>query len=162
MKLQVAKISDVPKIISLAKEIWWKHYPSIIGDAQVQFMLDLMYSNEALEKQIQEKGHQFFLIQEVEQTIGFVSVAEPEVDELFINKFYILEQSQGKNLGSKIYQEILKLFPSKQKVRLTVNRQNYKSINFYFKIGFKIEKIIDIDLDKGFQMNDFVMIHLII
>jgi ribosomal protein S18 acetylase RimI-like enzyme len=44
-------------------------------------------------------------------------------------------------------------------VRLNVNRQNYKSINFYFKLGFKIEKVVDIDLDKGYQMNDFIMLH---
>ena len=45
-------------------------------------------------------------------------------------------------------------------IRLTVNRQNYKAVNFYFRLGFTIEKIIDIDIDNGFLMNDFVMISL--
>jgi diamine N-acetyltransferase len=161
MELQKANISDIPVIILLAKEIWWEHYPSIIGEEQVNFMLDLMYSAEALEKQMQEKGHQFFLIKENEKAIGFASVAEPEIDELFINKFYILQQEQGRSLGIQVYEEILKLFSSKKKVRLTVNRQNYKSINFYFKLGFKIEKVIDVDISNGFQMNDFVMLHIL-
>jgi diamine N-acetyltransferase len=161
MELQKAQISDVPVIISLAEEIWWKHYPSIIGEEQVKFMLDLMYSSEALEKQMQENGHQFFLIKEGENAIGFASVAEPEKDELFINKFYILQQEQGRSIGVQVYEQVLKLFSSKKKVRLTVNRQNYKSINFYFKLGFKIEKVIDVDISNGYQMNDFVMLHII-
>jgi ribosomal protein S18 acetylase RimI-like enzyme len=43
-------------------------------------------------------------------------------------------------------------------IRLTVNRQNYKSINFYFKNGFKIERVEDFDIGSGFWMNDFIMI----
>jgi hypothetical protein len=43
-------------------------------------------------------------------------------------------------------------------MRLTVNRQNYKSINFYFKIGFRIEKCADFPIGNGFVMNDFVMV----
>jgi diamine N-acetyltransferase len=161
MELQKAQMSDIPTIISLAEEIWWQHYPSIIGEVQVKFMLDLMYSSEALKNQMQEKGHQFFLITEGENPFGFVSVAEPKLDELFINKFYILQHEQGRNIGTQVYDQILKFFSSKKKVRLTVHRQNFKSINFYFKLGFKIEKVIDIDIDKGFQMNDFVMLHIL-
>ena len=40
---------------------------------------------------------------------------------------------------------------------LTVNRQNYKSINFYFKNGFIINEIADFDIGNGYVMNDFVM-----
>jgi diamine N-acetyltransferase len=159
MELQKASISDIPLIISLAEEIWWKHYPSIIGEEQVKFMMNLMYSHESLNEQIEEKAHQFFLIKSDGNAIGFVSVAESDPDELFINKFYILQQEQGKNIGALIYDKILKLFALKKTVRLTVHRKNYKSINFYFKLGFKIEKVIDIDIANGFQMNDFVMLH---
>ena len=36
--------------------------------------------------------------------------------------------------------------------------QNYKSINFYFKNGFVIERVADFDIGNNFVMNDFVMI----
>ena len=42
-------------------------------------------------------------------------------------------------------------------VRLTVNRQNFKSVNFYFKNGFTIERVADFDIGNGYVMNDFVM-----
>jgi RimJ/RimL family protein N-acetyltransferase len=43
-------------------------------------------------------------------------------------------------------------------IKLTVNRQNFKSINFYFKNGFKIEKVEDFDIGNGYWMNDFIMV----
>ena len=45
-----------------------------------------------------------------------------------------------------------------QEIRLQVNRQNFKAINFYFKAGFKIEKVADFDIGDGYFMNDFIMI----
>jgi hypothetical protein len=39
-----------------------------------------------------------------------------------------------------------------------VNRQNYKAINFYFKLGFKIQTVADFDIGNGYVMNDFVMV----
>jgi ribosomal protein S18 acetylase RimI-like enzyme len=43
-------------------------------------------------------------------------------------------------------------------MRLQVNRQNYTAINFYFKLGFTIERVADFDIGHGFFMNDFVML----
>jgi ribosomal protein S18 acetylase RimI-like enzyme len=42
-------------------------------------------------------------------------------------------------------------------ITLTVNRQNYKAINFYFKNGFTIDHIANFDIGKGYVMEDFVM-----
>ena len=53
--------------------------------------------------------------------------------------------------------ELLKLLKPEE-LRLTVNRQNFKSINFYFKNGFKIEQVADFDIGNGYVMNDFVMV----
>jgi hypothetical protein len=49
-------------------------------------------------------------------------------------------------------------YPDLQEVRLAVNRKNYKSINFYFKIGFIIDHCMDVAIGNGFYMNDFEMI----
>jgi hypothetical protein len=36
---------------------------------------------------------------------------------------------------------------------------NYKSVNFYFRLGFIIEKTTDIDIGDGYFMNDFIMLY---
>ena len=44
-------------------------------------------------------------------------------------------------------------------VRLTVNRKNFKAINFYFKQGFIIEEVKDFDIGNNYEMNDFIMLY---
>ena len=44
-----------------------------------------------------------------------------------------------------------------QNIQLAVNRLNIKSINFYFKVGFKIKSIENFDIDGKYEMNDFIM-----
>jgi len=49
--------------------------------------------------------------------------------------------------------------PEINTIRLTVNRSNYKTINFYFKFGFIIEEVKDFDIGNNYYMNDFIMIY---
>lgn len=150
---------DFSILASLAKEIWNHHYVPIIGQQQVNYMLQKMYSLQALLEQVKEKGHEFYFIETNQEKAGFVSVEwKKDQDTVFIHKFYVLPQQQKSGLGTKVFQQIISLFPKEVKYKLTVNRQNYKSINFYFKNGFVIEQVADFDIGEGYWMNDFVMV----
>lgn len=154
--LRTADLSDIPLIASLADTIWKKHYPTIIGMPQVEYMLQKMYSGEALAKQMKE-GQVFHLVFNSEIPVGFVSVSEKVDDHLFLHKFYLSQAEQGRGMGTKVFSQLLDQYPEAKTVELTVNRQNYTSINFYFKLGFKIEKVADFDIGDGYVMNDFIM-----
>jgi ribosomal protein S18 acetylase RimI-like enzyme len=158
LNLIPAKLKDVEVIHQLAYKIWKKHYPEIIGDIQVDYMLEKMYSKETLAFQILEKKQQYFLIEIDGHTVGFVSIEMIRNEETFINKFYILNDHQRNGLGKITFIEIIHLFKEVNNIRLQVNRQNYKAINFYFSLGFKIEKVEDFDIGNGFKMNDFIML----
>ena len=76
----------------------------------------------------------------------------------FLHKFYIEVNDQAKGIGSKLFAHVLEQMPNAETIELYVNRENYKTVNFYFKHGFVIKKTIDQDIGEGFYMNDFVMI----
>ena len=67
-------------------------------------------------------------------------------------------EQRGRGLGAAVFGALLDQYPDALEIRLTVNRQNYKSINFYFKIGFIIESCLDIPIGEGYVMNDFQML----
>ena len=73
-----------------------------------------------------------------------------------MHKFYIDQDLANNGLGTQVLQKLESLLPIKT-ITLTVNRQNFKSINFYFKNGFKIESVEDFNIGDGYFMNDFVM-----
>ena len=157
LKLIPAGDKDIAVISALAKTVWNQHYPAIITQEQIDYMLQMMYSSESLAEQMQLKNHVFFLVQSNENPIGFISVHCEKENEWFLNKFYIDQALASKGIGGKAFEELKKIIQP-LKMTLTVNRQNFKSINFYFKNGFKIEQVADFDIGNGYVMNDFVMV----
>jgi ribosomal protein S18 acetylase RimI-like enzyme len=155
--LKPAAESDFALVESLACSIWTEHYTPIIGKAQVEYMLQKMYSPQALKEQT-TKGQQFFLVVDEEKKIGFVSISSTDKENFFLHKFYILQKRQKSGLGTKVFRELFEELYKPESIRLTVNRQNFKSVNFYFKLGFTIEKVEDFDIGNGYFMNDFVML----
>jgi diamine N-acetyltransferase len=152
--LAAAGSQHITVIRQLAHVIWEQHYPDIIGRQQVDYMLNLMYSEAALAAQMQE-GQRFYLVMVNDSPEGFVSYSIKDGGG-FIHKFYINQQLSGKGIGSQAFDLLLEA-EKPATIRLTVNRQNYKSVNFYFKKGFVIEKVADFDIGEGYVMNDFVM-----
>ena len=154
--LQVAHPADFKLIYDLAKTIWNAHYVSIIGQEQVDYMLLKMYNYDSLYEQATIKKHHFYLIKHHDTAVGFVSVSSDNGSDYMIHKFYILSNESNSGLGTQVLKVLIDLLKPKS-FKLTVNRQNYKSINFYFKNGFKITEVADFDIGNGFVMNDFVM-----
>lgn len=156
IKLTKLDEKDIPLVADLARITWNQHYPSIIGQEQVDYMLNLMYRATALRHQMNEKGDVFYAINKEGKAIGFISVRREEKDNWFLNKFYIDQEKASKGIGTRAFRQLLELL-SPDNVTLTVNRKNYKSINFYFKNGFTIEEVKDFDIGNGFVMEDFIM-----
>lgn len=157
INLTVAKEKDLNTIARLAHIIWNDYYVSIIGQEQVDYMLTKMYNSESLSEQLNEKKHIFYLIEKDSEAIGFVSVSSTNQQDYFIHKFYINQQKSNTGIGTIILNSLIEIIKPKSLI-LTVNRQNFKSINFYFKNQFKIDRVEDFDIGNGYQMNDFVMV----
>lgn len=156
IKLIPARSTDIESISDLAVLIWNQHYPAIIGQKQIDYMLGKMYNKDSLLEQMLEKAQQFYFITTDSHKIGFLSVKKEREHEWFLAKFYINQHKAGKGFGEISFLELLKLTGAK-KITLTVNRLNYKAINFYFKLGFRIKRVEDFDIGEGYMMNDFVM-----
>lgn len=158
IQLKALSVSELPAISRLAEKIWQAYYPPIVGQAQVEYMLKKFYALDALEKQ-QQEGQTFYLIEDESNAIGFISISGKSDGHFFIHKFYIDSDQQGKGVGKIVFEQIKLLLKSDAltSIKLTVNRQNFKAINFYFNIGFSIKEVADFDIGNGYVMNDFVM-----
>ena len=158
IQLQKAKSEDIPLITSLAHKIWKAYYPAIITHEQIDYMLDKFYSTLSLDAQMND-GQDFYLINSNGISVGYLSVAQQDLGDYFLNKFYIDPNEHRKNIGESSFLLLLDLLPDLKTMRLTVNRSNFKSINFYFKLGFIIEEVKDFDIGNNYFMNDFIMIY---
>ncbi len=150
---------QLKSIKELAEEIWPCTYNSILTNGQIRYMMDLMYSQSALQQQLRD-GVLFYLVLFNDKEVGYTAV-EPnykEGDQLYIHKLYILPQLQGIGLGKKVIESIIDIAKNRalNSITLNVNRFN-KAHFFYEKLGFNIEKEEDIDIGTDYYMNDYVM-----
>lgn len=157
MQVREALPSDIPIIHSLARKIWMDHYPSIISMEQIEYMLEKMYSEAALQQQLTD-GHRFFILSDGKTDLGYLSFSQTEEGNYFLHKFYIDTQHHRKGLGHFFFDTVFKPLYNLKTIRLNVNRTNIKAINFYFKKGFTIEEVKDIDIGNNYFMNDFQML----
>jgi ribosomal protein S18 acetylase RimI-like enzyme len=143
----------------LAHKIWPSTYSNIISQAQIDFMLNWMYSIETLEKSY-DANHSFFAVFDGNQSLGFIDLElnNPEQHWLKLQKIYVLPEKQKLGLGLALMDYTV-LFAQEHGVKhitLQVNRNN-KAVSFYEKLGYYIADEQDFDIGNGYFMNDFVM-----
>ena len=157
LSIQAAGTSDIPLIRSLAHQIWPTAYGSILSAGQLQYMLQWIYSEDALASQMND-GQQFYIGYEDEQPVGFAAVGPYEADTYKLHKIYVLPQMQGKGAGKQLLQFAMQTAKraGASTLILNVNRKN-PALHFYKKAGFSIAEEVNIDIGEGYFMNDYVM-----
>lgn len=151
-----ASEADIPLITSLAYKIWREHYPSVISMQQIEFMLSNRYSAKAIMEGM-KGGEKFYLAHNNDTPVAYGSI-ELKDEQYFLHKFYVDVSLHRHGTGSAFFEFLLQQMEPGLPIRLQVNRQNYKAVNFYFKKGFVIERVGDFDIGGGYFMNDFVMV----
>ena len=149
---------DIPVIAALAYKIWHEHYPAIITVEQIDFMLNNRYSSENIREQM-NAGEKYFLAESDGQPVAYASI-ELKDGYYYLHKFYFDVSKHRGGIGQDFFNYLLQQIDTSKPIRLQVNRQNYKAVNFYFKMGFTIERVGDFDIGGGYYMNDFVMVRL--
>lgn len=153
--------SHIPKIQEIAIESWKVTYAEILSKEQFDYMVEMMYSEIALKKQMFESDHHFLLIKESGSSdySGFASYElnyknEPKTK---IHKLYLLPECKGKGMGRILIDKVAALAQSANNsfLSLNMNRDN-KSLGFYKQMGFEIVGEEDINIGNGYLMEDYI------
>jgi len=157
MIIRKAYPSDIPLIREMAYHIWPVTYGSILPPRQIEYMLELIYSEKVLHEQM-TTNFEFILVYDGLHPVGFASYSLTEPRLYKLHKIYVLPSQQGKGTGRFIIDELVKSMKTKgaTTLRLNVNRNNSAKF-FYERLGFAITKEEDIDIGNGYFMNDYVM-----
>nr|WP_294777817.1 GNAT family N-acetyltransferase [uncultured Flavobacterium sp.] len=145
---------------AIAQEVWPKTYGAILSQAQLDYMMDMMYSVDSLQLQANEKKHHFILAKENNVTVGFASYELNcnQTSKTKIHKIYILSTQQGKGIGKILLDFIAKEAQKHHNTALFLNVNKYNPAQyFYKKLGFEITEEEVIDIGQGYVMDDYVM-----
>jgi len=159
MNFVKADSKHISIIEDLAKKIWPVAYAEILSQDQLNYMLEMFYSEKPMLEQL-EKGHVFYLVQNTNgDYLGFVSYelnCEPHKTK--IHKIYVLPERQGLGLGKLLFEKVREeaLKNNQEAIFLNVNKYN-NAQHFYTKLNFEIVKEEVIDIGRGYIMDDYVM-----
>lgn len=151
---------DIPEIQRIASQSWQENYKGIISQNQIDYMLDLMYSDAEFQLQFENPDyHYFFVENEVQKRIGFFGIEKnAEKDSTKLHRLYLLKSEKGKGFG-KLAVDFIKNWTEEQgntRIILNVNKYN-PAQEFYLKAGFKKYDEGIFDIGKGFVMDDYLM-----
>jgi len=159
MNIVVATKEQLAIVKNLAYKIWPNAYETILSKAQLDYMLEMIYSIDSLEKQF-NNGHIFLLIEDNQNFIGFASyeINCNNSNKTKLQKLYVLPEIQGKGIGKQVIDYIKDkvVLSNNLALFLNVNKFN-KAKDFYQKYGFQIIKEEVIDIGNNYIMDDYVM-----
>ena len=157
--LKQAQPTDAEAISHIAHTTWWPAYGHFIPAQQLNYMLALMYTPQALSQQIAAAEQTYILVMEGDQAVAFAAYApRTETPDVYkLHKLYCLPQTQGKGYGRILIEEVCSRARAagKMALHLNVNRHN-QALYFYKKMGFEVLYQEDIPIG-DFWMNDYVM-----
>lgn len=149
---------DLKTIASVADEIWHQHFTPIIGEAQVDYMVEKFQSYPALKSQTENEGYEYFLFLKGNTPCGYIGV-HAEEQSLFLSKLYIREAFRGQHLATRGLRFLIDLCRERslEKIWLTCNKYNDNTLQIYDHLGFQITDEQVADIGNGFVMDDYIL-----
>lgn len=159
MNIRKATPEDITLIQEIAEKSWRAHYPSIISLEQINYMLDMMYSETELLKHFNNPNYKYYLIGNDESFLGIMGFEfhyEPKTTKL--HRIYLLDEAKGKGFG-KFALDFLKEEVQKsgdERIILNVNKEN-ASYHFYISQSFTVYEETILQIGNGYVMDDYLM-----
>jgi GNAT superfamily N-acetyltransferase len=159
--IKEARPKDFPAIATLAAVVWRSHYPGIISTAQIEYMLEWMYSVPEMRMEMKDKGIHYVRLLVRDKLVGFAACGPTESAGVFkLHKLYLHPDHQRRGLGSRLLVHCLVRARSlgASSMTLQVNKQNGSAVEVYRRNGFRIAEEALVDIGGGFVMDDFIMV----
>ena len=157
--IRTAESDDIVAIQQIAALSWRETFLNILGAAQIEYMLKMMYGTETLQEQFLDPSYRYLLALVEGRAAGFCGIESSKKTLIAkLHRLYILKRYQGLGIGAALLEtaESFAKNAGSQSITLHVNKNN-RARNFYTKHGFQITDDGVFDIGGGYVMDDFIM-----
>ena len=142
----------------MAVEIWNDSFVDMIGQGQVDYMVNKYQSEAAMTEQI-ASGYEYYHFILDDKVIGYFAIHEEDDNTLFLSKLYLKKEYHGHGFARQAFEYIKEIGRKNGNtlIWLTTNKRNFKAITVYNKFGMRIMRNQETDIGKGFIMDDYVI-----
>ena len=152
--------ADVEAVAALAHEVWHAHYPGIISDAQIEYMLAQRYGSAVIRGELARPGVWWFAGREDGVLAAYMALQLEAPGVIKIDKLYVKPALQRRGHGGRLLHHAAAVARRAgcPGLVLAVNRGNARAIAAYRKYGFTVREAVVKDIGGGFVMDDYVMV----
>lgn len=142
---------------SIAREVMHETFDAISPEGQIDYVINLYLSPQAIEANIAQSGYVYKLVYFNGEVAGFYAYCPAKnfqstfSEGTFLSKLYLKKFARGKKIITKILSSL------SRPVYLTVKREDVKSVNLFKHYGFKIQQNLSADIGNGYILDDFLM-----
>ena len=155
LEIEFIKAEDIKALADLASGIWHEYWQQILVPEQIDYMVEIFQSENAMQAQIANENYVYYIIRCNDVNAGYFGLSD-RGGYMFLSKLYISRDYRHRGIGTVAFEKIKELSGGKN-IRLTVNKQNSNSIAAYEKWGFKTIDSVVTDIGSGFVMDDYIM-----
>lgn len=159
MEIRICKTDEqLAQLARLANEIWHEYFSSLLSPEQIDYMVQMYQSLDALTRAVRQQGYTYFLGYEGDELVGYCGV-KPDGDRLFLSKLYLRSDMRGKHLSTLLLDRAVELARAQgmHAVYLTCNKYNAHSLDVYHAKGFRDIDAVVTDIGNGFVMDDYIL-----
>lgn len=159
MEIRICKTDEqLAQLARLANEIWHEYFASLLSPEQIDYMVQMYQSLDALTRAVRQQGYTYFLGYEGDELVGYCGV-KPDGDRLFLSKLYLRSDMRGKHLSTLLLDRAVELARAQgmRAVYLTCNKYNAHSLDVYHAKGFRDIDAVVTDIGNGFVMDDYIL-----
>lgn len=152
---------EVAHLSALAHEIWRAHYPGIISEAQIEYMLAERYGEALIHTELQRDDVWWDVLLVDGTLAGYTSYFWAEAPATIkIDKLYFHPRVQRRGYGGLLLDHVARTMAVHgcRYLTLAVNRHNQTAIAAYIKHGFQIAETSLKQIGGGFWMDDYIMV----
>ncbi len=160
-EIRALRENEIPELCALAREIWRAHYPGIISNAQIEYMLNERYDETVIREELQRRDLWWDVLLLGGEMTGYTSYCLTDAPEMIkIDKLYLHPRAQRMGHGARLMAHVANRMAAQGCTRLTlaVNRHNKAAIAAYQKHGFEIAETSLKQIGGGFWMDDYIML----
>ena len=146
LSFRECKISDLDILVKISKDTFVVAFEKDNNPADFQDYIQKAFSPDRLKKEVENPNSIFYFVFDNETLVGYfklnMGTAQTDVHDenaMELERIYVVQQYQGKNIGAQMLTEILVLCKKLNKAYLWLGvwEHNPKAIHFYQRHGFE-------------------------
>ena len=158
VEFKIVDKEHIKELAELASGIWHEYWSCLLAAEQIDYMVEKFQSENAIIEQIKNENYTYFFILKDGIKCGYFGISRKE-DYLFLSKLYIKKEYRHQGIGRLAFEKVIEIAKDfgYSSIKLTVNKNNKKTIDAYLKYRLAIIDKDVTDIGNGFVMDDYIM-----